>query len=232
MALARFGRKRRRSGAASGFSPLSLSPSLWLDAQAITPQANGSALASWSDLSGNANTASQTSVGDQPTYRTSAIGGKPAVRFNGVAANLLLVAQPLAGACTIFVALKYSGTPNSYQPILAVNDLYFLASLPAGSWGGFVGGNVSSGVTLDTTTTYILSFVVRNFNDIDCVTNGSLTNVMTGAAFIGATAEKNVGGSPNSGFSCAMDLGEMIVVDRAVTTLERINTEAYLAARW
>ncbi len=52
----------------------------WYKADSIN-QANGSAVSSWADLSGNNNHATQATVAAQPTYATSAVGGQPAVRF-------------------------------------------------------------------------------------------------------------------------------------------------------
>lgn len=228
--LARFGRDRRRSGGA-GFSPLSLSPSVWYDAQTITPQANGSALTTWSDLSGNANTATQATVGDRPTYRTSAVGGKPAVRFDGAAQALDLTNTLSIGPCSLFAALVYNGTPNSYQPIITLPKLYFLASLNSGAWGCYMGANITSGVTLAGSTRYVLSLVVRAVNDVDLVTNGSLVNRTTGTSYNNKPGT-NIAQSVEDSFFTAMDLGELLAIPSAVTVAQRQAVEAYMTARW
>lgn len=55
----------------------------WFAADNITGLANGEAMSSWGDLSGNGNNVSQGSEDSQPTYRTNSINGNPAVLFDG-----------------------------------------------------------------------------------------------------------------------------------------------------
>ena len=56
---------------------------LWLDANQITGLNNGDPVATWSDMSGNGNDATQAVGANQPTYRTGRINGLPAVDFDG-----------------------------------------------------------------------------------------------------------------------------------------------------
>lgn len=61
----------------------------WYDAKLITGLANGNAVRTWNDVSGNARTATSTST-TSPTYTTSGINGNPCVTFtqiNGVYYN-------------------------------------------------------------------------------------------------------------------------------------------------
>ena len=56
-----------------------------IDASKITPVADGTAVASVADISGNSHSVSQATAASQPTYRTAAngISGHPALSFNG-----------------------------------------------------------------------------------------------------------------------------------------------------
>jgi len=65
---------------ASGIDPLSLSPTLWLkaDAQAL---ADGATMTTWTDSSGNAR--HMNSVTGAPLWYRSVLNGRPAVRFDG-----------------------------------------------------------------------------------------------------------------------------------------------------
>lgn len=55
---------------------------IWLDASSIVGVDNDP-VASWADVSGNANDFSQSSASRQPKYFSSIINGKPVVRFDG-----------------------------------------------------------------------------------------------------------------------------------------------------
>ena len=70
------------------FSPLSL-PNLawWLDAGRGITIATG--VSQWNDLSGNNRNATQPTAGSQPALTTNAIGGFPAVTFDGASSYML-----------------------------------------------------------------------------------------------------------------------------------------------
>ncbi len=55
---------------------------MWLDANSLG-LADGTAVSSWTDLSGNAKHALQDTLSCRPIYKTNLISGKPAVVFNG-----------------------------------------------------------------------------------------------------------------------------------------------------
>lgn len=61
----------------------------WYSASAITPVADGTALASWPDLSGNGFTLTQGTAGNRPKYYSNVIGGKPVVRFDAATSNFM-----------------------------------------------------------------------------------------------------------------------------------------------
>jgi hypothetical protein len=87
-------------------------------ADAITPQADNTNLASWTDSIGGF-AATQATTGRQPKYRTNRMGGKPSVQFGGAA--LLNVGRPAALVAaldavverTIFVVYKTLGATSS-----------------------------------------------------------------------------------------------------------------------
>jgi hypothetical protein len=56
----------------------------WYKADAITGLADGDAVASWVDSTGNGHTAAQSTAGKKPVYKTSIINSLPVVRFDGV----------------------------------------------------------------------------------------------------------------------------------------------------
>lgn len=78
---------------AAPFSPLSLSPALWLKADAglwqntggTTPaSADGDPVGRWDDQSGNGNNFTQGTSGKKPVLKTAILNGNPVVRLDGV----------------------------------------------------------------------------------------------------------------------------------------------------
>lgn len=90
--------RRRRLGTKS-FSPQAI-PGLvlWLKAEAIPAQADGTGIAAWPDSSGNGVTVSQGTGVNQPLYKVNILNGYPAVR--GVTASNLGFSSNLADAST------------------------------------------------------------------------------------------------------------------------------------
>ena len=54
---------------------------LWLRGDALTGLNDGDPIASWGDVSGNANDAEQPEAGQRPTFRTNVLNGYPVLRF-------------------------------------------------------------------------------------------------------------------------------------------------------
>jgi len=69
----------------SGFKPSQIPGlQLWLDASQITGLNDGDAVATWSDVSGNARDFTQGTASSRPTYKTNQRGSLPAVLFDGI----------------------------------------------------------------------------------------------------------------------------------------------------
>lgn len=112
--LAIFIRRRR---ALAVFSPLSLSPNLWLradsglsqDAGGSTPaSADGERVRRWADLSGHGRHATAASDGARGTLKLSQVNGQPVVRFDGVD-DLLTAPVPASAAKTLVVVARFIG---------------------------------------------------------------------------------------------------------------------------
>ena len=59
---------------------------MWLDASSLG-LANGADVSSWTDLSGNANHATQATTANMPIFSTGIINGKPIIRFRPTTPN-------------------------------------------------------------------------------------------------------------------------------------------------
>jgi hypothetical protein len=80
----------------------------WFKADAITGVANGSALATWPDASGNGYDATQGTPAQRPTYVTGAMNGLPAVRFNSANSTFLAFSRPVQDDFTILCVYRSS----------------------------------------------------------------------------------------------------------------------------
>jgi hypothetical protein len=102
------------------FSPLSLSPALWLDASDAGTLWNattggslvapGGHIARWEDKSGNARHATQGTSGQQPTRQTAVRNGRDVVRFDGTNDFLATVAFGGNQTWTRFVVFRSSAS--------------------------------------------------------------------------------------------------------------------------
>jgi hypothetical protein len=68
----------------TGFDPLTLSPLLWLKADAITGLANNDPVTTWTDSSMNARDFSQATASRKPLYKTNQLNGMAGVLTDGV----------------------------------------------------------------------------------------------------------------------------------------------------
>jgi hypothetical protein len=97
--------------------PPVIGETLWFDASRISGVSNGSALASWPDLSGGGFDVSATGTA-RPTYTTGAVNGLPAVIFNGSTHQLARTGLPMNTAqpwtvAAVAIGLDVSGNSRA-----------------------------------------------------------------------------------------------------------------------
>jgi len=105
------------SGVGAAFTPTSISGlQLWLDASQITGLNDGDGVATWLDMSGHTNNATQGTSAQRPEYKTNQLNGLPGVRSDGtndlMSGTIASISQP----CTV-VLLSRGVAPavKSYQ---------------------------------------------------------------------------------------------------------------------
>lgn len=117
------------------FTPLSLSPALWLDASdsstlydSVTGGslvAAGGSIARWEDKSGNGRHATQSTSGSRPTRQTGVQNGKDVIRFDGLddfltpLNSLSILRNKQEGS--IFSVCKLSNGTNSDLTVLNIS---------------------------------------------------------------------------------------------------------------
>lgn len=246
-------------GLAKSFSPTDIAGlQLWLDAttglfdatsggSAVTT--DGSAVARWEDQSGSGRHIVQAIVNDRPILKTSIQNNKNILRFDGASDYLSRTDAFVygAGSATVFCVVKSSagtdrrliaeGSSTSNNPIYSPIQSY---SLTATKLSSLVRDN--AGTNLLAQSDYGIAFD-GTFRLVGCVDTGS-----NYAGYINKASSSNnnytrttltlnrfsVGcllrGSPVSFFSC--DLGEVIIYDSALSTLNRQSVENYLYEKW
>ena len=228
----------------SAFDPLSLSPALWLKADAGTFQTSGGSAATadgdpvgeWQDQSGNARHGSQGTAGFRPVLKLNIQNGLPMIRGDGVDDRMVVSALSAAfggSAGALFVAynpqgdaahglVQFAGAPNTYWRYHADGHGYFgpfratrLEQLPT--------NQPSTGPTITTVISGASAYVVRR--------NGSEVLSTTTAWGVPADLtlfDEGVGGA---GFG-AVDIGELLVLASEPSAGDLANIEAYLNTRW
>ena len=198
----------------------------------------------------------QTTQANQPKYISDAINGVPAIQLNsdstnaGLACNLSTLSD---ASHTIFIVLKFisssSNSPsdffqiksNSPANIIALG-LWNIPSATAFTSIHSISGTAtdSMGGILEADTTIITKYnkvdpaglnasdglAELKVNGTDSVTSDSsiLTSLINPELIIGADS-----GETNY---FTMNIGEIIIFDRALKTKEREDIEAYLSQKW
>jgi hypothetical protein len=229
--------------------------SLWLKADAGVTL-SGSNVTAWADQSGNGNNATARTANS--TFVSSVINGKPVLRFDGTA-NLItnnffahnydtpitIIAVSKASASTVF------GGESTARYIYGVtNNGGYDAGLTYGAYGtetpnfsvsfgiSYVSGQdiessamgenqvgISSSIN---SGTEISAFLNGNAVGTADPANQSGGNNSTGAFSIGSEVTLD----QTDSFFCTCDIAEIIIYNRAITTTERQQVEAYLNTKY
>lgn len=235
------------------FSPLSLSPALWLKADGVlwqdsartTPAvADGDPVGAWDDASGNGRNLTQANTGLRPLLKLSIQNGLPVVRFDG-ADDVLALASQLIGnyggpsAITVFAVLNQTATknPSLYEITSGANNNRINCH-PQWSNGNvyFDHGPIALGGRISGA----MSGLVGAFHEFEVQRNGAPGVVLVdGASKLSAnftsdldtsqSGTLNVGAATGSGGGAGFDLGELMICAAAVTLA---GMRAYLKAKW
>jgi hypothetical protein len=104
---------------------------LWLKADALA-LSDGTAVSSWTDSSGNGNTATQATGANQPLFKTAIVNAKPVIRFDGTNDVLDITATLVTGPFAVFIARQTNGLPSiPFQLKSSATSYAFLADTEA-----------------------------------------------------------------------------------------------------
>lgn len=222
---------------ARGFSPSDVAGLLlWLNADVIN-QADGSAVGTWADSSGNANDATAIS---SPTLRLNQLNGHPSVEFGG---NGMSTPSISKGVFSLFYVYSSSaGMLMEQGPNAGTNDGDYHYT-PGGAHFAVHGGgnlsakdisgtNVADGAyryisrTFDGTHAGHLAWI--NGVSATLVNAGGTGDPGTGATNAAYTIGRRSGGS----LSLSGKIAEIILYNTVLSTGNRQFVEGYLAAKY
>jgi hypothetical protein len=232
------------------FSPLTLSPALWLDAADLTTiTESGGRVSQWDDKSGNGRHLTQSNATFQPVTGATTINGQNVIDFTSLR-RLSRSSDNIfrnIGGGAIFAVVRgtYSGVFSTFM-VITTNNENAIARAFLGSNSGAI---LAGGRRLDGTS--FQSVLAASIpNDILTVSAGlfdyagaalvvSVNNVQTprsgGFQTAGNTSNTasqiHVGSDPGAN-SFTGSSAEYIVLSQLPTQSQIISTELYLRSKW
>lgn len=220
------------STAAAGLWSPTAGLSLWLRADSIAGLADGAAVATWNDDSGNANHASQATAGNRPLYKTNIRNGLPAVRFDGVNDYLTLTSNLIVGPATVLIVFSKSLHTTGYKALLSAQKIAVFAAISASAnWGSYTDAEQDSSYLVGTSPS-LATVVFTAANNVDLLTNGNaLVNRTSGSSFP-ARSSTGIGADATGVQFFGGDIHEILAYDSALGTTTTDAARAYLSAKW
>lgn len=224
-------------GGGAVFTPASIAGlKLWLDASRITGLVDGDPVATWIDLSGQGNHATQATASKKPLYKTGIVNSKPVVRLDGVDDEVgTPTISQLSGGATMMIVwrprvLPASNIRHSGIQTSSTDHFRFMTVSGTGVVRAYVNNTLSDAAALVAGTASIMGNVwsnttVTGYKDGAAGTPGSgiTPTTVTAAAF-------RIGGI-DSTFPDG-DVAEVVLYSVTLTTGQRQQVESYLRQKW
>jgi hypothetical protein len=220
-----------------GFDPLSLSPSLWLDASdssTLYDAVTGGSLvaadglvARWEDKSGNARHATQATSGSRATRKTSQINSKDVLRFDG--GDFFGFSGLSAAATTSFFVWRTSNL-GAYNNLISSNShAFYSAATPYMQFydGGF---RAISTIPVVVNTALISTLRIGGASGpIEIFKN----NTLAGSESLSvATQNFNQIAAFLSSYTLVGDIAEILIYPTALSTTNRQDVESWLNTKY
>jgi len=236
------------SATVSATPSLAASLKTWFAADAITGLANGAAVATWADISGNNDNATQPNASQRPTYLANALNGLPAVHFNAGGSNALIFARPVQDDFTIFCVFRSTqgfGTGSLYyQGAGLVNGevpgpttdfgtcLFANGQICAGTGNPDVAINSSPG--FNDGHPHVLTFRrTESSGEVDLFVDGSFIGNTTGSQSpLTAPNQLALGAQQTMINFLTGDIAEVRIYDSALADNDRIAQDRTLIHKW
>ena len=220
----------------AAFSPLDLSPVLWLDASdTSTITEVGGAVSQWDDLSGNGNDLLQATAANQPTTGSRTLNSLNTIEFVNADWMKTSAGVTLAQPFFLFAVAQWDTSGRAFPYLMSGrDDINMVISLLNTDDLRYRGGATS--VTISTNVGLDAPHIVGGL--WDGASSVFRLDGTTSAQTVGTTSTEllAIGASgPDVGVSSTwLDgfIAEIIVVDGTLTAGEIAATESYLADKW
>lgn len=217
----------------SAFSPLDLSPALWLSD-------TGSDASVWPDLSGNGRNATQGTPANRPAIITNALNGRQVRRFDGDDLLIGDIGSAISQPITIFVVAKKTANPSNplnarvfHASSSAVAEANIFLPVATEYNGNHIWNFGTNTVTSDPFgTTNIIYCVLANGASSVIWQNG--TQIETGnPGANGLQRYFSIGGRYHDGLrNFTGDIAEILVFPTALSNANRQKVESWLNNKW
>lgn len=225
------------------FSPLDLSPYQWLKADAGTFQTSGGSAAvadgdpvgEWQDQSGNGRHPTQTTADNRPLLKLAQQNSLPSVRFDGSNDYLRVTHANVSQPYSLYVVARPTAFSASLSTLIdgaTINRgrFFWLTGSSPRPLLINAGASLSSGQSSSTGTTYTFQSLFSGANSTVSVNGGSKA---TGNAGTAARNGTTIGINGNlSGEYGAVDVFEVIIFSRTLSSTEEADLLEYLRAKW
>ena len=227
-------------GLQSVWEPTAVSPAAWYQASSISGS-DGDSVGSWSDSSGNGNTAAQVVSARQPTLQTEELGGKSVVRFDGT--NDILSDSDIAaldvGTGDIFMAAVFKSTDDSAAQFFFEKGTtqFGLMTTASGVLQARMGGTTNipqQSAGNWSRTDYVIVTASRVSSSCTGFVNGTAmtTTGTTNTGSISNSSVLDLGAAAVGGQAMTGDLAEVIVGGGTLADADRLRLEGYLAHKY
>lgn len=229
---------------ASGFNPVDLNPSLWLDAaDTTTITASLGAVSEWRDKSSNGWHVTQSTAINQPTTGSATQNGRNVISFDGSNDTMSRTGTfDIGTAYTIAVVATPSSGTDDYVFMLGrvaatVGQSSIISKFLSRSYESynFLGTPtpVESRYTLGSSSLsgYNTLIVIRNGSSMTSLVNGSSSNSGTFTA-TSITFDRIFVGSSDAGNNFNGQIGEIVVCNAALSGVTLSNLSDYLRQKW
>ena len=224
---------------------------LWLRADSLNGLADGTAVSTWMDESGNGFNVTQSTVASQPIFKTGQINGLPVLRFNGSTTGLQGNFSGSITAKTMFVVTKLAtltptGTAAGGAPATVMNaagnvfDSIVYNEHTAKRWmHGSDFFNRTPNMVSPTDETSLGPYLIairsttsdyklyRNGVQLQAAATYSPPTFTSGIFVIG----RRYSGTASNEWYYG-DIAEVLIYDRALSDAERQSVEAYLKSKY
>jgi hypothetical protein len=204
----------------SSFSPLSLSPALWLSDTGSDP-------AIWPDISGNGRNATQGTVDYQPAIIAGGLNGRQVRRFNG-STSFMQHTAPTDDTTTIIAVYKLLSLQNGWRGVIGITSASVMLARLSGdtNWGSYTNGNVRANSPASLNAE-IHSMVDNSGSGGQFFLNGAADGTWSGNT---SGQTNHIGGV--AGQLCHMDAAEILVFPELLSPADRLAVERWLGNKW